>query len=153
MRGNVVKEIDGQTYEIWHLPTEPAVKMLVKLTKLIGGPVGKAISGLTSSSGSILDANVGFDFIGAAIGMLTNKLDEDEVLGIVKTMLKYVNKKTEKGGFIEVDLDVDFQGKIMHLLNVVRAALEHNFSDFFVGIKSRLKEVLPALKSEQSSKG
>ena len=150
MRGNVVKEIDGSTYEIWHLPTEPAIKMLTKLTKIIGAPVGKAVSGLTSSSGSILDANVGFDFIGAAIGMLTNKLDEDEVLGIIKTMLAYVNKKNEKGGFVGVSLDVDFQGRIMHLLNVVRAALEHNFSDFFAGIKSSLREVLPALKSEQS---
>lgn len=150
MRGNVVKEIDGQTYEIWHLPTEPAVKMLVKLTKLIGGPVGKAVSGLTSDSGSILDANVSFDFIGTAIGMLTNKLDEDEVLGIVKTMLKYVNKKTEKGGFVETNIEMDFQGKIMHLLNVVRAALEHNFSDFFVEIKSRIEEALKPLKSDQN---
>jgi len=149
VRGNIVKEIDGQTYEIWHLPTEQAIKMLTKLTKIVGEPVGKAVSGLKSSSGSILDADVDYDFIGAAIGILTNKLDEDEVLGIVKTILKYVNKKTEKGGFIEANLD-DFQGRIMHLLNVVRASLEHNFSDFFAGIKSRLKEVLTPLKSAQS---
>lgn len=150
MRGKVIKEIDGKTYEIWHLPTEQAIKMLTKLTKLIGEPLGKSIGGLTSNSGSILDAQINYDFIGAGIGLLANKLDEDEVLGIVKTMLKYVNKKNEKGGFIEVNLEIDFQGEIMHLLNVVRASLEHNFSDFFAGIKSRLKEVLPTLKSEQS---
>lgn len=150
MRGNVVKEIDGQTYEIWHLPTEQAIKMLTKLTRIVGEPIGKAVSGLKSDNGSILEADVDFDFIGEAIGILTNKLDEDEILGIVKTMLAYVNKKNEKSGFVGVSLEIDFQGKIMHLLNVIRAALEHNFSDFFAGIKFSLKEVLPALKSEQN---
>lgn len=151
MRGNVVKEIDKETYEIWHLPAELAITTLTKLTRIIGEPMGKAMGGLESSSGSLMDANVNFNIIGHAIGLLASRLDENEVMLIIKTMLKYVHKKESNGKLRECDLELDFQGRIMHLFKVVQASLEFNYSDFFAGIKSRLKEVFPAISNPNSA--
>lgn len=133
MREGIKKIIDDVEYEIWHLPPRKAMAILTKLTKLFGEPIGKALGGVKN-----LDSSIDFDILGSAIGVLTNKLDEVEVQEIIDSLFKYVKIRNEKGALMDVNIDLHFHGKIMHLLNVAGESLEVNFSDFFAVLKTKI---------------
>ena len=140
MIDKVIKEVDGISYEIWTLPVPKALSILTKLTKLAGelggGAIGSVDSGqnpFQNKSGEKNPMNIKMDVLGKAITALTNRLDESEVQEIIKTMLSVVHVQNVNG-YAPVSFDVTFQGRIFHMLKVVGAALEVNYSDFLEGL-------------------
>ena len=135
MRNREMVTIGESSYEIEKLPPKIALKILTRLIKLCGEPIAKAIDGVTNSPNpqeTILDSNLkDWDFIGDAIKALTQNLDEDMILQTVELLLGYVYKKNQEGGYIAVNMDIDFQGKINEMLKVIKSCLEVNFKDFF----------------------
>lgn len=132
----VRKVIDDREYDFYPMPPKLAVKVLTRLTKIIGRPLAE-LSGLVKGENDldkILDNPMGMAIAARAASALVNNLEEDQVLVTIEQLLGPVHVKTpETQGTIPIQFDVHFEGRIGHLLKVVTAALEVNYSDFFAG--------------------
>lgn len=152
MRESKTREIDGRLYEAVPLLPMVGLKVLTRISKLIGEPLGIAGSILLGADGDVaeapgpeddveagvsaLDRDLDDDVLGKVIGKVivafTNRLDEVEVVDTVKTLLSTVQVQGESdNGTRRIVIDVDFGGaKLLSLLKVVSFAIEVNFSDF-----------------------
>ena len=138
-RKEEIREIDKEKYTFYRLPPRESLKVLTKITKILGGAAGKAVSSATSSKNLLdkIDA-------GSIIGGIADRLDEDEVMQIVDTMLSTVVHTGE--GEVSKAFDTLFQGRITHLLKVLKVALEVEYQDFF-GVESGLKNIITKAKA------
>jgi hypothetical protein len=135
MKSATTKRIDGNEYEFFQLGPRDAIRTVTKLVKVLGPAFTKAAGGTKiPNGGSILDADV--DLAGA-MSILSDKLDEDEVIGIIETMFEVTFFKGQKLNFEHPN----FQGAPMHLLKVVLESLKANFDDFFVVASGGLSRV------------
>jgi len=144
MRSGTVKMIDDKEYEIWHVMPKEAVRIITKLSKVILEPIGQALGKqnlkdlipnlnlIENDKKNETDTDTKID-VASALKSLSERLDEHELQDIMDTMFKYVHIKTETGGFVPVDINRDFRGKILHMGSVLAAALEVNFADFLSG--------------------
>lgn len=121
------RTIDGELYEFYQLSPRIAVKILTRLLKVVGSPVGEAL-GRSTGSESLLDLELKGDVMGNIVKALTERLDEDMVLNTIEELLQPVMCKGIKVG---PQFETHFAGRISHLMKVVWAALEVNYSDFF----------------------
>lgn len=121
------KTIDGEVYEFYQLSPRKAVKILTRLLRIIGKPVGKAVGNV---EGSVMDLELSGAVMGEIVASLTDKLDEDVVLDTIEQLLEPVMCDGKQVG---KQFETHFAGRIGHLMKVVWAALEVNYSDFFDG--------------------
>lgn len=136
---NSTREIDGLKVEVFLLPPKQALKVLTRLSKIVGEPLGLAAGALLGGQkGAETEAvplsarEVQVDVLGKAVAALTDRLDEQVVLDTVETLLGSVHVKTaDDNGTRPVRMEHDFKGKTLTMLKVVAFALEVNFSDFF----------------------
>lgn len=137
MREEVTRVIENNEYVFTTLPVKTSIKTLTKLTKLIVGPIGSAINGKDTISDALGDIDVG-----SLISGLSDRLDEDEVYGIIETFAGVI---LHKGQRLSSILDAHFGGNPALLLKVIGAALEIEYANFFgsggvQGLISTLKD-------------
>lgn len=140
----IAKQVDDHVYEFQQFQTTTALSVLAKLTKLVGEPLAIAlgsvlqapkqsaelVNGVPSPVGepksSFLDRDISSDAIGKAVKALTERLDETEVIGLVR-------KLTTEGVLCDhkpVIFEEHFRGRMLHLFKVVKAALEAQYGNF-----------------------
>lgn len=145
---------DGSTYSFGVLPPFEAVKVELIVVKAIGEPLFRSLSESKKSGkkDNVLDilaevssaetppdgvetpperAKVLTEAVastGAAIGLITSRLDYEEVSELLRTVYKYVSVNGKR-----VIVEQDFLGKNKALWIVLFAALRFNFADFFGG--------------------
>ena len=138
------KEIDGNTWMVSQLPATEGLKVLTKLIKIVGKPIGKAVKGVTDSNGvgSILDAKIDYAFVGDAIGDLTSRLDEEEVTGLIKRMFRDVRCD---GKEVMPTFDTLFMGRYGTMMKVIVFVIGVNFkvplADYLGGLASEPAQV------------
>ena len=133
-RDPIKKEIDGVYYTFYQLPPRKSLKLLIRIFKIIGTPLGNAVD--SQDTESILDKNFN---LGAVVSSLCDRLDINEVESIIDQLL---SQATLDGlGEVSKNFDVIFGGRIAHLFKVVYAGMEAEYSDFF-GEKSVLQNFL-----------
>lgn len=127
-----MQQIDGKKYEIFQLAPKESLRILTKIIRIVGGPVGISLASMKGIKNlkDLLDSDVGSDLIGSLISTLAGRLDEKDVLDICETLL---NNVSCDGVLIQQMEHPNFQGKPFHLLKVVKSALEVNYSDFLQG--------------------
>lgn len=137
MASTVNKNIDGLEFEFFPLPPKDAMRILVRLTKLLGEPFGILGDSAGLSAGgkefvkNLSTGNIPEGIFGSAVRALLNRLDENEVEETIYLLLTKVYGKFEKdAGTRKLNPDVDFAGRLSLMLRVVAAALEVNFGDF-----------------------
>jgi hypothetical protein len=143
---NNTREIDGMTVEVFLLPPTHALKVLTRLSKIVGEPLGLAAGALLGDKpeesrgdaeappASALQKDIPDAVIGKVLAAFTDRLDEGVVLDTLKLVLANVFVKTDgDAGTRKVNLEQDFLGKTLTMLKVFAFALEVNFSDFFAG--------------------
>ena len=131
MRELVTERIDDNEYEFLQIPVKQSLRILTRLLKLVGEPMGQAAGAFgNGTGGNILDREINFDLLGKAMGALTEKLDEDLVVNTISELLEHVNVKNDGGCFVRMDMELFFGRRIGHLLKVVRKTLEVNYADF-----------------------
>lgn len=145
--------IDGKEYEIGHFMTSKSTKLLARLTKLVLGPLGAGLSGVGLSKGDGedgggIDSDISVD---KAFMALADNIDEDLILNTIKELMSEVRLGT--GGAIE--FETHFMGETMHMLNVVKTVLEHNYGDFFGGMSGAVKSAIAMFTTQgkQTSTG
>lgn len=109
-------------YMITMLPPSRAIKLLTKLTKIVGEPMAK----MAAAAGDQKD-----EMIPMAIAALTSKLEAEEVLALVKELMTCVTKDNKS-----INFETEFMGKLGTVLKLCKEVLEVNYSDFLEEISS-----------------
>lgn len=123
MRHNHQREIDGNTWIVNEFSATEGLRLLASLTRLGGGAVAKAIEALPAD-GSILGMGLNMGLLAAAVADLANRLNEDEVVDLVKRLLATT---LCDGKEVARQFDVVFQGRYLTLFKVVGFSLEVNY--------------------------
>lgn len=119
-------------------PMSPIIasKLLTRLIKIVGEPIGK-LATLKKQEGakSLLDSELDGKLIGEALSALTDKLDESEMESILKRIIapEYVTFSTDGGDFkklTSIDGHFSEHGGMAGMFKVARFVLETNYSDF-----------------------
>lgn len=131
----ISKTIDGKLYEFQQMGPKQSLKMLARLTNLIGEPVLLTIAG--GWKGSQKDkkgdeSKIDNDLIGKAIKELVGRMaDSGEVISLIEQL-------TTQGVLCDhkqISFDVHFdEHGLGHLFNVVKAALEAQYGNFIVAL-------------------
>lgn len=141
--------IGGTKYELAQIPSLYAIGLLTKIIKIIGEPA--AVLFASSDKKSLLEKNVSPELMGMLMSKLMNGVDVEEIQDIIEELSKYIKVNIGKDQFLEIDLDVHFGGNLLSLFSVLKALLEHNYSDFLSAAESLTKEYLPAERQGKSS--
>lgn len=130
----------GRIYLIRQMPPTQALKVEVFLLRTLGEPLLRSASQGSSTA-----------TFTAAIGLLTSRLDEEELTRVMATVFQYVGildqaiRICEKGDVAGAGLDTHFLGKNKDLWLVFVEALRVNFADFF-GESLSLSSLLERVK-------
>lgn len=142
MRNAEKRTIDGNKYEFFQLPPKQSMRVLTKLLKVAIAPLGKAmgsVKGGKSEVDSILDRDIDFDALSTALSELSNRLDEDQVIEIFTSLMEYSHCLDGGGSATNLSWEhPNFQGRVLHLIKVMKASVEVNYSDFFKGASDAL---------------
>jgi hypothetical protein len=138
MRDLVTKEIDGSIYQFQQFNTTTALKIMAKLTKLIGEPLIIAFGALkadkTAAPGAgkrnLLDRDIDTAVLAQAARALVDRLDEDEVIAVVKRLTGENIICDNKN----INFDVHYAARFGHLFKVLQAALEVQYGNFFSAV-------------------
>jgi hypothetical protein len=143
MRDPVTKTIGDREYEIRPMPVKTSLKVLARLLKMFGEPLGALIDGVSGGdkTASIFDMKAGMlqkqlpaDMFSKVAGKLVESLDEVTVIDMVDLLLANVFvKRPSDDGTNKIRFEEDFSGRIGHLIGVLAAAVEVNYADFFDG--------------------
>ena len=125
-------EIDGETYKIHLLPPTRALQFSVKLTKLIGEPLANMAAAQDKDPAELLPL---------AVRALVSRLDEGEVVTLVKAMAETCTKNNQK-----INFEADFQGRLGHLVKLVGKVMEVQFGGFFSGLSEMLGQAMQGVK-------
>lgn len=139
------KEIDGNTWMVSLFSATKGAKILAKIMRLLGGPFGKAIGGLSGGVG-LLDAKIDFSIFGDAIGDLANRLDEDEVVDLIKQLMSSVRCD---GKEVAPQFDLIFMGRYATMLKVAAYVIQENYKLPFFDYLDNLKGSQEKLASIQ----
>jgi hypothetical protein len=112
-------EVNGRGYVVQHFMPTKAIPILVRLANLLG----LSFNGSAKKMDSDLMAA-----IISGVGDLLNRMNEKEVLGLVKDLLScvYADKETQP-----VNMDTQFVGRIGDLFEVLTHVVRIQYTDFF----------------------
>lgn len=135
MREPVKKTIDGEQYTFYQMNPRKSLKLMTRILKLIGAPVGTAFGGHEKTK-SVFDQDIN---IGVIVEKLCDRLDENEVEYIIDQLLSQVTVAGK--GEISKVFDEHFAGRLPHLFKVVFACLEVEYGDFLAGLSGLTKSL------------
>lgn len=116
------------TYSVTQLPAMAGLKMLARLSRALG----PALAQLSDADAS---GEIGAASLGAAVGVLCEKLSDTEIEGISKTLLS--GSTVDEQPLLQ-QFDAHFAGKPELALQLLGFAVEVNFGGFFDAARSAL---------------
>lgn len=129
MRKTQNKDIDGHDWMVTQFPAGEGIKLLTKLTKLIG-PTIAGLAGDVKKPSDLANMKLDSKVLQIALEQLASKLDEDNTLDLVKRLLAGTRKDGEE---VIQTFDIAFQGEYLTLFKVLGFVLKVNYSSFFKG--------------------
>jgi len=126
--------IDGESYEFYMMPPGKALKILVQLLKRSLGPVGGALNSDNISLAELMKQKINLEGL---LSRLAENLDADWAHQTILQLLEHVRHQ----GGTQLVFEVEFTGKLFHVLKIVGKALEVNYQDFIQGLHGVLPSV------------
>ena len=118
--------VDDIVYSTTQYSTTYGLKMMTRLGKHLSEP-------LSIMFDANQDAEVNNGFMFKALSSLFMNLEEEQIVPLVNAILK--TTEVEKNGrFGQIAFDIDFAGRYMHLINLLKEILQFQYSDFFDGL-------------------
>ncbi len=148
MRNPVEVKIDGEQYTFCQMPPKRSLKLMTRIIRIIGAPLGAAFNGIKAGGadiGSVMDSDIDVSMIVAA---LCDRLDENEVEAIVDELLCQVLHAGR--GEVSKQFDVIFAGRLPHLFKVLAQAVKVEYGDFLAAMPD-LSGWLPKAGTTQAS--
>lgn len=130
-KGLMETVIDKATYEFTPWGTRQSLDGLIELSDICGEFLAKAAGAFAKKDA--LKSDVSADMLGDVISALVKGMAKDKnttINLIEKLVTQGVSRNTR-----DVDFNADFEGNFMHLLKVVKAALEVQYGSFFAAAK------------------
>jgi hypothetical protein len=129
--GRITEEriIDGETYTFTMLRPRISLRLLTKIFKLIGPPIGKAFPKEIKMK-DIFDAGID---IGGSINDLAERLSDDELQSLIDILFAPILHKGKGTLTNAAAYDELFAGRMKHLFKVIGVALEVQYADFLEG--------------------
>lgn len=124
MRHTHEREIDGIRWRVNEFSATEGLRLLTRLTALCGEPLAKAFAALPKDT-ALLDTTIDFRLLGEAISGLAGRLDEDQVVDLVRRMLDCT--VTGDGENARQRFDLLFQGRYLTLFKLLGFVLEVNY--------------------------
>jgi hypothetical protein len=118
--------VDGEEFKIHIFAPSRALKVLARLTKLIGVPM-MAMAGK--------DRDSALDAAPAAMKALVDRLDEDNVVSLVAELLTSVSHQNK-----QVNMDLDFAGRLGTMTKLIKEVIEAQYTDFFEAVSGLMGE-------------
>lgn len=119
------KTISGQTYRTDKLPATEAVRLLARISKLLGPALGE-LEGAIRAGDDTSRSTAGL----RALSSMLEHADVDEVVNMVTDVVGCVSVKVN-GRYEPCVLDHHFDGDLVSAFKVVGWVLEVNYRDFF----------------------
>lgn len=141
--------IGDTEYAFYPMSPERSIKMLTRLTKVLGEPLVRVLAGVVTSQGegedqskpATDDRNLLMDSlkresareaITEAVSTLASRLDEDQVVDTIKTLISSAEiKRPGDNGTRRINFEADYAGRIGELMMATRYAIEAEYGDFF----------------------
>jgi Phage tail assembly chaperone protein, TAC len=136
--------VDNDEYEFYFIAPEKALPLGAKIAKMIIGPIGSAFGDGAGLAGAI-DSNIN---LAAAFKDLSS-IDEKEFTKIVMELLGSVRLGTG----MAINVNIHFEGRLMHMINVATKAMEVNYKDFFDALKERFGGLVRRVVPNHTSQG
>lgn len=142
---NKPRVINGVTYIAAPLPASQALRLLVRMTKM----VGEAALVIAARGRSAL-ANLPPETLTYTVQTILARMTEQDVEQTVKELLGavYVQGASES---VVKGFDAHFRGSMVTLFKVIQYALETNYRDFFDEIRSLPIEQIPTGSEESAA--
>lgn len=122
-------------YTVTPMSPIAASKLLTRLLKIVGEPIGKLAGMKKDGAKGLLDQEIDGTLISEALSALTEKLDENELEAILKKILspEHVTFSTDGDNYKKLtSIDGHFSqyGEMAGMFKLARFVLETNYSDF-----------------------
>ncbi len=127
--------IDDTRYSTTQYSAGKAVRLLTRLVKIVGKPLG-----LIASSGG-LDAELKPDLVGQAVVALSENLEADDSLKIIQEILEGTLILSDQVNR-PIVFDIDFAGRIGHLFKLLQKILLFQYGDFLENLAQATPPVL-----------
>ena len=134
--GLVEKKIckeDGteHTYEFEKFGAEEALENLIKISKIIGKPLGLAMASLKGEDEGLFEKKIDLNLLALAFDGLTQNLDDKVCVELIK---KLTSGKVLCDGVLIKSFNTHYKDDLFHMFKVLQAALEVQYGNFFAGI-------------------
>jgi len=124
--------VDSEDYSTTQYTATKGVKLLAKLSKVIGKPLSAmAANGDITADTDVATQNIGL--IAAAVSALGESIDEDSVVALIKEILETTLYKN-----VPINFDIHFAGRYRHLFNLLKSVLSFQYADFLAESPSAL---------------
>ncbi len=114
--------VGDRRYQTTQYPATKGLKLLTRLSKIVGKPLGMFASRL--------DEKATPDLIGNAIEAMLAQVDEEIVVKLVDDILSST-QIIENSTYRPINFNIDFAGSYGHLFKVIKEILSFQYSDFF----------------------
>lgn len=142
------KKFGGRTFRVNHVLATDAIKLQVRLLKIIGGGVDRLpviLAGMGEKGKADPAAKAASDAAAvAALADIFSKADPDGVAKLLSDIVSHSQINNPSGAWENADIDQDFTGHAKDLFPVVVWVLQEVLGDFFGGAlaSGSLKKVL-----------
>lgn len=128
-------EIAGKSYVLQQLGTSEGIKVLARVSKVLGPAFGAALKTMKATDEVSL-ANLGAAGVGDLIAELTQRIEPDELSSLCDLFAGKTEVITEGGGQIPLTkvYYTHFMGDFGALLLLLKEHIEFNFGSFFKGL-------------------
>lgn len=127
------KKIKGNTYKVDAVLATEAIRLQMRLLKVIGGGIDR-LPTILSGVGKTVSEEKKAESNAAAVAAFTDifmKGDPDEMTMLIKDVVELARIKRPSGSYEQVDLDGDFTQDKSALIPLVVFILREVFGDFF----------------------
>ena len=132
------KKINGKTFRVSHVLARDAIKLQVRLLKVIGGGVDRLptiMAGMGKKGKDDPEAKAASDAaLVAALADIFSKCDPDGVVDLLDNIAAFAQVNTSSGAWNAVDIDQDFTSSKKDLYPFIGWVLKEVLGDFFSGV-------------------
>lgn len=130
------RTIQGKEFQFNKFGAKQSTRYLAKIMKFVGEPIAMAVGAATKDGGKpLLEREMDMEVLAKAVGSLMGRFDDPEVLNLIIEISSTPGLLCDG---MRVDFDSFYMGKLDLLLEVVKAALEVQYGNFFGAVTAYL---------------
>ncbi len=129
------KKINGETYKVGPMLATEAIVLQARLMRVLGpaavklpGIIAARVDGASAEEKAKADQEA----IAAITGIFAGS-EPREIAELIKDIVETAMVQRASGSYGQIDMDVDFTGRLGDLIPVVTFVLKEQFGDFFSG--------------------